>query len=37
MGVPLMNDRIWGYFGIAVVTALVGGSVLIAFATWFFR
>jgi len=30
MGVPLMNDRLWGWFGIVVVFVLLGGAAFVA-------
>lgn len=31
MGVPLMNDRLWGCLGIVLVVLLLGGAGVVAF------
>jgi hypothetical protein len=30
MGVPLMHDKLWGWFGIILVCLLLGGAVVVA-------
>lgn len=37
MGVPLMNDKVAGCFGIFVVCLILGGASLVALATLFYR
>ena len=31
MGVPLMNEKLWGWFGIAVLFLILGIPAIVAF------